>query len=315
MSVTYTQTTGTAPIFGERSGKLVNTLQAPATVGLWRLRESLSTYLGADLLSTSGSMDFDIQVGQPVITTPQPTQAIQILQNGGFEAGLTGWTQIGNPHDGYASTGTQSNSGSASLALTLYTPKPGSSQFAPLVIGVSQTVNLPDGCTAFNVRGLFYPAMRSKLAYGQVQVTVDGVTSTYPLSRGGPLQPYWTGFDFDVPISPGARIAIISLELVGTTEITDTQFGYFDDVQAIATVPGILTSSTIATQSQVSSSVETQLNTQLSSTSESMSTQSQLVLTLSLEQIYVGMVSVLVLSLGVVSIFLYKARKKLRKRS
>jgi hypothetical protein len=252
----------------------INTV-VPSVATLWQLEIVVTLWYGSTPF-TGASYPLVIQVGQ---TEPvQPTMQIQVLQNGGFEAGLSNWQTVGR--EGQGSVAISSNivhSGSGAVMLTLLPPLPGTSQLVSIVQGVSQTVSVA-GLRDLTVLAWVHTQIDTTLAYPRLLVTVGGLTVDYV---GGNC-PGWcqmaanVGQDIRVQYGVGPwssafrsshTISVTTaVELVGQLPYEDNQFVFWDDIQAFALVPANMTVITSSTQSIVT--------TQLSTTGASSSTES-----------------------------------------
>jgi len=220
----------------------------------------------------------------------------QVLQNGDFETGsIAGWTFLGRPADGYATISTTNvYSGTNSLVLVLYPPPPGSNFYARIVIAVEQTVAVT------NLRGLvvsawYSPVISSLSAGARLRVTIQGLTINYYVAYGPQISSQlaqtdtqkevllsggcvgWcpvsldVGNDFSTMFDQakyssafganGPVMLKVALENVGYGFVSGNQFVYWDNVQALASVPAAFTTTTEAATTQPRST-ETQIVTQ-----------------------------------------------------
>jgi len=216
----------------------------------------------------------------------QTSTDLPIVENAGFEVGLSGWQEIHAPASSVAATNARAHSGSAALAITLAPPPPNAVAVFPIVEGVFQSSNVT------NMEGLKLEAwyllhMSTYLVAAKVRIQVGSLTIDYYVVKAPntalsnttttrsivvSLQncvASWcllqadVGADFrsNFDLASGSvfqtatRIPIkIALELLlyGGTE---TQFMFWDDVQLIASIPAQST-----TTQTTSSEPSTQLN-------------------------------------------------------
>jgi hypothetical protein len=234
----------------------INTV-TPSTATLWHLEVIVTLWFGSTPFAGT-SYPLTIQVGQ---TEPvQPTMQIQVLQNDGFEAGLSDWQTMGQTGQGSTAISTNVvHSGSGAAMLTLLPPRPGTSQFVSIVQGVSQTVSVAS-LRDLTVLAWVHTQIDTMLAYPRLVVIVGGLTVDY---AGGNC-PGWcqmaanVGQDIRVQYgvepwssvfqSPNTIPLTVALELVGQLPYEDNQFAFWDDVQALASVPSNATVTTSTEQ-------------------------------------------------------------------
>jgi hypothetical protein len=188
-----------------------------------------------------------IQVGH--IGTNEATAEIQIIRNGGFESSLSDWESIGKASDGYIAVSTTIvHSGSRALVLALYPPLGGTSEGISIVRAVSQTVSVMN-LRNLTVNAWYQTRIDTSQAYAGLVVTVGGLTVNY----AGASSTSWgrlvanPGVDIKTKYGVAAWETVfqssdpvdvtIVLELLGQTPFGDTQFAFWDDVQANASIP------------------------------------------------------------------------------
>jgi hypothetical protein len=299
----------------------INTV-APSVATAWHLEIVVTLWFGGTPFSGS-SYPLTIQVGQ---TEPvQPTMQVQVLQNDGFEAGLSDWQTIGR--EGQGSIAISSNivhSGSGATMLTLLPPLPGTSQLVSIVQGVSQTVSVAR-LRDLTVLAWVHTQIDTTLAYPRLVVTVGGLTIDYV---GGNC-PGWcqmaanVGQDVRVQYGLGpwssafrnsdAIPVTTAVELVGQLPYEDDQFAFWDDIQAFAAVPSNMTVTTSSTQSIVTSQLS-MTGGPSSTVSGSMTTTQTVIQTttapvvLSPEELYGSLAAVLAIGLVAETFILLRQR-------
>ncbi len=224
----------------------------------------------------------------------QPMQSQQLstdlplLQNGGFESGLAGWSEIRGTGGSIARSSTTVHSGSAALIIGL-APRAGASASTPTIEGVSQSA------TVSNLRGLrvqawyllqtntYLVATRIRIEAGNLKLNYYAVISPQTVlsstlkMKSISLPPKnctpWCLLEADV----GADIrsyfdsAAFANVFQGTQPIpikialefllyggNDRQSMYWDDVELIASIPSLTAATTTTTStSSISNSFST----------------------------------------------------------
>ena len=214
----------------------------------------------------------------------QPLTDLPLLQNGGFESGLAGWTEIQGTGGSIARSSITVHSGSAALVISL-APRAGATASTPAIEGASQSA------TVTNLRGLrvqawyllqtntYLVATRIRIEAGNLKLNYYAVISSQTvlsstLKMKSILLPPknctpWCLLEADV----GADIrsyfdsAAFAAVFQGTQPIpvkialefllyggNDRQFVYWDDVELIASIPSQTTTTTSAFSISSSSS-------------------------------------------------------------
>jgi len=325
---------------------VISSVRAPGTsIGYWPLNIHVILFIsGMTLAETYQALI--VQVGA---TSPPETFAeVQILQNGGFENGLTNWVSIASSGSGsIAISDANMHSGSSALTLTLFPPLPGTSPLAAVVLGVEQTTSVYK-LRDIRIDGWYQTRIDSTLAAARLRVQVSELAINYYVAFGPNTRITNAGTDTTQNImisehgcqtwceisrnigddfrsffssdkiaasfnNAGSVPVTVALELLGYIGMTDNQFIQWDDVQAVVSVPRQTTTTTsTAQQTTTEITVSTSSLTPLISTLERTVTETRTVQVITTEQIYGGLAAIFGAGFLISSLLLIKTRKKFR---